>query len=54
MRAIVAGVDDDRAIRNPHVIQGLEERADRLVVLDHAVEVLAVAVRITAALLDDG
>ena len=34
-----------------HVVEGLEQRADGLVVLDHAVDVLAVAVLVPAAVL---
>ena len=49
VRSIVRGVDDDGVIRDAHLIERLEERADGLVVLDHAVEVLAVAVLVSAA-----
>ena len=51
MRAVVAGVDDDGVVGDAHVVQRLEQRADRVVVLDHAVDVLAVAVRVAAAML---
>ncbi len=51
VRAVVAAVDDDRVIGDAHVIEGFEKRADRVIVLDHAVDVLAVAVRVAAAVL---
>ena len=44
-------VDDDRVVRDAHVVERLEERADGIVVLHHAVDVLAVAVRVAAAML---
>ena len=51
VRPVVARVDDDRVVRDAHVVQRLEDRADRVVVLDHAVDVLAVAVLVAAAVL---
>src|SRR6185295_6964501 len=51
VRAIVAAVDNDRIVGDAHVIQRLEQRSDGLVVLDHAVDVLAVAMLILAAVL---
>ena len=51
VRSVVARVDEDRVVRDAKVVQGLEERADRLVVLDHAVDVLAVTVLVTTAVL---
>ena len=51
VRAVVAGVDDDGVVRDAHVVQRLEQGADRVVVLDHAVDVLAVAVLVAAAVL---
>ena len=51
MRAVVARVDDDRVVGDAHVVERLEQRADRVVVLDHAVDVFAVAVLVAAAML---
>ena len=51
VRAVVAGVNDDGVVRDAHVVEGLEQRADGVVVLDHAVDVLAVAVLVAAAML---
>ena len=51
VRAVVARVDDDCVARDAHVVEGLEERADGLIVLDHAIEVLAVAVLVAATVL---
>ena len=51
VRAVVGGVDNDRVVGDAQVVEGLEDRADRLVVLDHAVDVLAVAVLVAAAVL---
>ena len=50
VRAVVAGVDDDGVVRDAHVVERLEQGADGVVVLDHAVDVLAVAVRVAAAM----
>ena len=44
MRTVVTGVDDDGVVRDAHVIQRFEQRPDRIVVLQHAVDILAVAV----------
>ena len=49
MGAIVARVDDDCVFRDAEVVERFEERADRVVVLDHAVEVFAIAVFVAAA-----
>ena len=51
VRAVVAGVDDDRVVGDAHVVERFEQRADGVVVLDHAVDVLAVAVLVAAAVL---
>ena len=51
VRPVVARVDDEGVVCDPHVVQRLEDRADRCVVLDHAVDVLAVAVQVPAAVL---
>jgi hypothetical protein len=51
MRPVVAGVDDDGVVRDAHVVQRFEQRADGVVVLHHAVDVFAVAVLVTAAML---
>ena len=51
VRAVVARVDDDRVVGDAQVVERLEQRADRVVVLDHAVDVLAVAVLVAAAML---
>ena len=51
VRAVVGGVDNDRVVGDAHVIERLEQRADRFVVLDHAVDVFAVAVLVAAAML---
>ena len=50
MRAVVRGVDDDRVVGDAHVVERFEQRTDRLVVLDHAVDILAVAMLIPAAM----
>ena len=44
-------VDDDRVVGDAHVVERLEQRADGVVVLDHAVDVFAVAVLVAAAML---
>jgi hypothetical protein len=49
--AVVAGVDDDGVVRDAHVVQSLQQRAHGVVVLHHAIDVLAVTVRITAAMI---
>ena len=51
MRAVVAGVDDDGVVGDAHVVERLEQRADGVVVLHHAVDVLAVAMLVAAAML---
>ncbi len=51
VRAVVGGVDDDRVIGDAHVVERFEQRADGVVVLDHAVDVFAVAVLVAAAML---
>ena len=50
VRAVVAGVDDDGVVGDAHVVEGLEQAADGIVVFDHAVDVFAVAVRVAAAM----
>ncbi len=50
VRAVVAGVDHDGVVRDAHVVQGFEEGADCIVVFEHAVDVLAVAVRVAIAM----
>ena len=50
MRAVVGAVDDDRVVGDAHVVERLEQRADGVVVLDHAVDVFAVAVLVAAAM----
>ena len=47
-------VDDDRIVGDAHVVQRLEQCADGVVVLDHAVDVFAVAMRVAAAMLRRG
>ena len=44
-------VDDDRVVGDAHVVERFEQRADGVVVLDHAVDVLAVAMLVPAAVL---
>ena len=51
MRAVVGGVDDDGVVGDAHLVERVEERADGVVVLDHAVDVFAVAVGVAAAML---
>ena len=51
MRTVVRGVDDDRVVGDAHLVERLQYDADRFVVLDHAVDVFAVAVFIAAAML---
>ena len=51
VRSVVAGVDDDGVVRDAHVVERLEQGADGVVVLEHAVDILAVAVGVTAAML---
>ena len=46
VRPVVARVDNDGVVRDAHVVEGFEQRADGIVVLDHAVDVLAIAMRI--------
>ena len=43
VRAIVAGVNDDRVVGNSHSVKGVEDFPDRLVMLDHSVNVLAIS-----------
>src|SRR5262249_14739923 len=40
--AVVARVNDDRVVGDAHVVERLKEFADRVVVLDHAVDVFAI------------
>ena len=40
-----------RVVGDAHVVQGLEQAADGVVVLDHAVDVFAVAMLVPAAML---
>ena len=47
---VVAGVNDDGVVRDAHVVERLEQRADGVVVLDHAVDVFAVAMGVAAAM----
>ena len=49
--AVVARVDDDRVVGDAHVVERFEQRTDRVVVLDHAVDVFAVAMLIATAVL---
>ena len=51
VRAVVGGVDDDGVVGDAHVVERLEQRADGVVVLDHAVDVFAVAVFVAATVL---
>ena len=51
MGPVVAGINDDGVVRDTHVVQGLEQRADGVVVLEHAVDVFAVAMRVAAAMI---
>ncbi len=50
MRPVVAGVDDDGVVGDAHVVERLEQSPDGVVVLQHAVDILAVAVLVTAAM----
>ena len=50
MRPIVSAVNDDGVIRNAEIVEALQDRADGVVVFDHAVDVLAVAMLVTAAM----
>ena len=50
MRAVVSRVNDDGVVGDAHVIQRLENRAYGFIVLDHAVVVFAVAVRVAPAM----
>ena len=54
VRAVVGRVDDDRVVGDAQIVERLEQRADRVVVLDHAVDVFAVAVLVAAAMLGFG
>ena len=47
---VIAGIDNDGIVRDAHVVEGLEEITDDIVVFHHAIDVLAVAVDITAAM----
>jgi hypothetical protein len=48
--AIVRRIDNDRVVRDAQFIEAIEQGADRIVVFDHAVDVLAVTVCVTAAM----
>jgi hypothetical protein len=51
VRAVVAGVHDDGVVGDPHIVERLLGAYDGVVVLHHPVDVLAVAVFVTAAML---
>ncbi len=51
VRAVVARVNDDRVVGDTYVVERLEQAPDRVVVLDHAVDVFAVAMLIAPAML---
>jgi excinuclease UvrABC ATPase subunit len=48
VRAVVARVDNDGVVGDTHVVQRLEDAADSIVVLEHAVDVLRVAMLVAA------
>ena len=50
MRAVVRGIDDNRVIRDAQFIEAAEQGSNRIIVFDHAVDVLAVTVRVAAAM----
>ena len=48
VRSVVRGVDDDGVVGDAHVVERLEQGADSVVVLDHAVDIFAVPVCVAA------
>ena len=54
MRAVVARVDYDGIVGDAHIVERLEQGADGVVVLLHTVDVLAVPVLVTVAMLGRG
>jgi hypothetical protein len=50
VRPVVARVDNDRIVGDAHIVEGLEQAADRIVMLHHAVDVFAIAVGVAAAM----
>src|SRR6185437_8016437 len=50
VRSIVARINHDGVVGDSHIVERLEQGADHIVVFLHAVDVLAVAVGVTATM----